>query len=116
MNFLRNATRGFSTSRVVKQITTFGDASKNPEKIIKEAKQAKQVKDIKTVKHVLHCSFKKNNTFITLTKVEMDKNWPANNPNTTFNEQVLYFLQLPEKIVISQSTGYLGFRKAQRGE
>lgn len=116
MNFLRNATRGFSTSRVVKQITTFGDAVKNPEKIIKEAKQAKQVKDIKTVKHVLHCSFKKNNTFITLTKVEMDKNWPANNPNTTFNEQVLYFLQLPEKIVISQSTGYLGFRKAQRGE
>lgn len=115
---LRSSIRAFSTSRLVKEgATTFGQAAENPGKLAKDAKAAsKQIKDIQTVKNVLHCNFKKNNTFLTLTKVQMDKNWPQNNPNTTFNEQVLYFLKLPQRIVLSQSTGYLGFRKAQRGE
>jgi small subunit ribosomal protein S11 len=46
----------------------------------------------------------------------MDTNWKNNNSNATFNEAVLYYLTLPQKLVLSQSTGYLGFRKAQRGE
>jgi small subunit ribosomal protein S11 len=116
--FIRGSFRSFSTSRFVKEsATTFGQAAENPGKLAKEAKNAnRQIKDIQTVKNVLHCNFKKNNTFLTLTKVQMDKNWPQTNPNTTFNEQVLYFLTLPQRIVLSQSTGYLGFRKAQRGE
>lgn len=115
---LRGFIRTFSTSKLVKEgATTFGQAAENPGKLAKDSKAAaKQIKDIQTVKNVLHCNFKKNNTFLTLTKVQMDKNWPQNNPNTTFNEQVLYFLKLPQRIVLSQSTGYLGFRKAQRGE
>lgn len=115
---VRGSLRAFSTSVSVKNtITTFGEAAQNPSKLSKEGKTAaKKIKDIQTVKNVLHCHFKKNNTFLTLTKVQMDKNHAANHPNESFNEKVLYFLTLPQRIVISQSTGYLGFRKAQRGE
>lgn len=118
VQLVRTTVRTFSTTRVSKDaVTTFGEAAKNPSKLNKDAKGTnKQIKDIQTVKHVLHCNFKKNNTFLTLTKVQMDKNWPVNNPASSFNEKVLYFLTLPQNIVISQSTGYLGFRKAQRGE
>lgn len=114
----RGSVRAFSTSGAAKNtITTFGEAAKNPSKLNRESKAAtKKIKDIQTVKNVLHCNFKKNNTFLTLTKVQMDKNYPANHPGESFNEKVLYFLTLPQRIVISQSTGYLGFRKAQRGE
>lgn len=116
----RNSLRLFSTTRVSKNtITTFGEAAQNPSKLNKSSKSntsGKKIKDIQTVKNVLHCNFKKNNTFLTLTKVQMDKNYSINNPQLSFNEKVLYYLTLPQKIVISQSTGYLGFRKAQRGE
>ncbi|KAG0672699.1 hypothetical protein C6P40_002790 [Pichia californica] len=116
----RNTVRLFSTTSVSKNtITTFGDAAKNPSKLNKTSKSAssvKKIKDIQTIKNVLHCNFKKNNTFLTLTKVQMDKNHSINNPQLSFNEKVLYYLTLPQKITISQSTGYLGFRKAQRGE
>lgn len=114
----RTSIRNFSTSQVRKEITTFGEATQNPSKLKKETKASagKKIKDIETVKHVLHCNFKKNNTFLTLTKVEMDNNFTVNNPQLSYNEKVLYYLTLPQKIVLSQSTGYLGFRKAQRGE
>lgn len=117
-NNLRGTIRTFATCRVARNAaTTFGEAAKNPGKLNKEgSKTTRQIKDIQTVKNVLHCNFKKNNTFLTLTKVQMDKNWPANNEAASFNEKVLYFLTLPQRIVLSQSTGYLGFRKAQRGE
>lgn len=116
-NWAHKAVRAFSSSAAAKNAaTTFGDAVKNPAKAVKEAKNAKQIKDIHTIKNVLHCNFKKNNTFLTLTRVQMDKNQHLNNPNATFNEKVLYYLTLPQRICLSQSTGYLGFRKAQRGE
>ncbi|VEU21316.1 DEKNAAC102631 [Brettanomyces naardenensis] len=64
----------------------------------------------------MHCKFRKNNTFLTLTKVDVDMNHEHNHPNESFNEKVLYYLTLPQKVVLSQSTGFIGFRKAQRGE
>ncbi|TID29572.1 hypothetical protein CANINC_001846 [Pichia inconspicua] len=113
-NWVRGAVRNFSSSSVSRNAaTTFGEAVKNPAKV---AKNTKQVKDIQTVKNVLHCNFKKNNTFLTLTRVQMDRNWHLNNSNASFNDKVLYYLTLPQRISLSQSTGYLGFRKAQRGE
>lgn len=113
-NWTRGVVRSFSSSSFVRNsATTFGEAVKNP---AKATRSTKQVKDIQTVKNVLHCNFKKNNTFLTLTRVQMDRNWHLNNANASFNDKVLYYLTLPQRISLSQSTGYLGFRKAQRGE
>jgi small subunit ribosomal protein S11 len=118
-NFLsatRGSVRQFSTFPALKNAApTFGEAVKNPSKL-NANKPTKAKKEIVTVKNVLHCNFLKNNTFLTLTRVQMDTNWKNNNSNATFNEAVLYYLTLPQKLVLSQSTGYLGFRKAQRGE
>lgn len=109
--------RNFSTSSIIRNATTFGEvANNNSTKSNNKKNSIKQVKDIVTIKNILHCNFKKNNTFLTLTRVEMDKNFQETNSKLSFNEQVLYYLTLPQKISISQSTGYLGFRKAQRGE
>lgn len=114
---LRLGLRNFSTSSIIRNATTFGEvANNNSTKSNNKKNSIKQVKDIVTIKNILHCNFKKNNTFLTLTRVEMDKNFQETNSKLSFNEQVLYYLSLPQKISISQSTGYLGFRKAQRGE
>ncbi|GMG21508.1 unnamed protein product [Ambrosiozyma monospora] len=86
----------------------------NPLSTIK--KQQKKISSYVTLKYVLHCKFKKNNTFLTLTKVQMDENFEHNNPDLSYNDKVLYYLTLPQKVVYSQSTGAVGFRKAQRGE
>lgn len=116
-NWTRGAVRAFSSSAATRNAaTTFGEAVNNPAKAVRGGNNSKQIKDIQTVKNVLHCSFMKNNTFLTLTRVQMDKNYSVNNPSATFNEKVLYYLTLPQRITLSQSTGYLGFRKAQRGE
>lgn len=107
--------RLFSSSRSIWNTATFGSAL-NKKSSNSNTGNLKKVTDIVTVKNVLHCNFKKNNTFLTLTRVRMDKNWPKNHPEASFNEKVLYFLTLPQTLVLSQATGYLGFRKAQRGE
>ncbi|ODV85191.1 hypothetical protein CANARDRAFT_28485 [[Candida] arabinofermentans NRRL YB-2248] len=106
------------------QQSTFGSAlsQKNNNIIHGQSKQSnsnksvKKIRNMKTLKHVLHCRFRKNNTYITLNKVEMDLNYEANHPELTYNEKVLYYLTLPQKVLVSQSTGCLGFRKSQRGE
>lgn len=112
--FSRNFTRFFNKA-VLKQAAgpTFGEAQLNPSIL---ATKQKVLSDIQIFKYVLHARFNKNNTFLTLTRVEGDKNHHKLNPQLPFNEQVLYYLTLPQRITLSQSTGYLGFRKAQRGE
>jgi len=113
----RGSFRSFCTSSISRNATTtFGEVAANSSKLNSKKAPTKQIKEIVTVKNVLHCHFKKNNTFLTLTRVEMDKRWQENNPNASFNDSVLYYLTLPQRIALSQSTGYLGFRKAQRGE
>lgn len=44
-----------------------------------------------------------------------DKNF-RKNKGLSYNDTMLYYLNLPEKVRISISTGCLGFRKAARGE
>ncbi|ODV98213.1 hypothetical protein PACTADRAFT_48010, partial [Pachysolen tannophilus NRRL Y-2460] len=68
------------------------------------------------VKYILHCTFAKNNTHMTLAAVVEDKNFEKNNPQLSHKDKTLYYLQLPQKVKISLSTGCVGFRKAQRGE
>jgi len=111
-------TRNILAGTEIEHGDTFGSAlqaGRHGAKINNQQRLKKGV-NMKVLKHVLHCKFRKNNTFLTLTKVGMDMNHEHNNPEESFNEKVLYYLTLPEKVILSQSTGYLGFRKAQRGE
>ncbi|CAI4035824.1 hypothetical protein SMKI_14G0310 [Saccharomyces mikatae IFO 1815] len=67
------------------------------------------------VKYILHGKFTKNNTHLTFSSVMEDKNFHKNK-GLTYNDTMLYYLNLPQKVRISLSTGCLGFRKAARGE
>ena len=67
------------------------------------------------VKYILHGKFTKNNTHLTFSSVVEDKNFHKNK-GLTYNDTMLYYLNLPQKVKISLSTGCLGFRKAARGE
>lgn len=67
-------------------------------------------------KYTLHCNFGKNNTHMTLTAEIEDLNFLERKANLTYNQKVLYYLTLPQKVVLSHATGHFGFRKAQRGE
>ncbi|CAI1663865.1 hypothetical protein SEUBUCD646_0N00340 [Saccharomyces eubayanus] len=67
------------------------------------------------VKYILHGKFTKNNTHLTFSSVMEDKNF-RKNKGLSYNDTMLYYLNLPEKVRISISTGCLGFRKAARGE
>ncbi|SCV00764.1 LAMI_0G07162g1_1 [Lachancea mirantina] len=69
-----------------------------------------------TVKYVLNCLFTKNNTHFTYSAVVEDLNFLRNNPEASYNDKFLYYLQLPQKVKFRVSTGNLGFRKAARGE
>lgn len=67
-------------------------------------------------KYVLYGSFTRNNTHLTLTAITEDINYLNRNPNLTYNDQVLYYVHLPQKVKISLSGGNVGFRKSARGE
>ncbi|CCD22776.1 mitochondrial 37S ribosomal protein uS11m NDAI_0A06220 [Naumovozyma dairenensis CBS 421] len=71
---------------------------------------------INTIKYVLSCRFTKNNTHITYSAVVEDTAFQKKNPNLSYNEMVLYYMKLPQKVKFAISTGCLGFRKAARGE
>ncbi|QOU21268.1 hypothetical protein BRETT_000989 [Brettanomyces bruxellensis] len=115
---IAKASRSLRTGFRAEHGDTFGSALKvdNYNTKIKRQPQLRKETNTKVLKHILHCKFRKNNTFLTLTNVEVDMNYEHNHPEKSFNEKVLYYLTLPERVILSQSTGYLGFRKAQRGE
>lgn len=64
----------------------------------------------------LYATFNKHNTLLTFVAVEEDPNFLEKNPDLSYTEQVLYYLQLPHHPKIHVSAGQLGFRKAQRQE
>lgn len=67
-------------------------------------------------KYILYCNFTKNNTHFTLSAVVEDLDFEKKNPQLSFNEKVLYYHRLPQKVKVAISTGQLGFRKSARGE
>ncbi|ONH69082.1 hypothetical protein BON22_1179 [Cyberlindnera fabianii] len=67
-------------------------------------------------KYILYCNFTKNNTHLTLTALTEDPHYLQKNPNLSYNEKVLYYYRLPQKVKLSVSSGQLGFRKSARGE
>ncbi|ODQ79923.1 hypothetical protein BABINDRAFT_161589 [Babjeviella inositovora NRRL Y-12698] len=53
---------------------------------------------------------------MTLTAEIEDLNFLERKAGLTYNQKVLYYLTLQEKVVMSHATGHFGFRKSQRGE
>lgn len=78
------------------------------------SKQAKV--NEKIVYWKLYSTFNRHNTRCTLVAVVEDLNFMENNPDLSYNEKVLYYLQLPHKVKYSVTAGQLGFRKSQRQE
>lgn len=68
------------------------------------------------MKNILYCNFGKNNTHLALVSVVEDQNFLVNNQDLTYNQKVLYYLRLPQKLRMHLSAGNVGFRKAARGE
>ncbi|KAI5963081.1 uncharacterized protein KGF55_002873 [Candida pseudojiufengensis] len=64
----------------------------------------------------LYATFNRHNTRCTLVAVVEDLNFLKSNENLSYNEKVLYYLQLPHKVKYSITAGQLGFRKSQRQE
>lgn len=74
-------------------------------------------KDVnKVVMWKLYGTFNRHNTLLTMVAVEEDPNFLQKNPDISYSESVLYYLQLPHHPKIHVSAGQLGFRKAQRSE
>lgn len=64
----------------------------------------------------IYGNFHRHNTLLTLVAVVEDPNFIEKNPHLSYNEQVLYYLQLPHHAKLHVTAGQLGFRKAQRAE
>ena len=78
--------------------------------------KSKKVKNEKVVLWKMYGTFNRHNTHISLVAVVEDLNFLQNNPDLSYNEQVLYYLRLPHQQKVHVSAGQLGFRKAQRQE
>lgn len=73
-------------------------------------------KNERTVMWKMYCHFNKHNTLLTLVRVYEDLDFMEKNAHLSYNEKVLYYLQLPHQTKLHVSAGQLGFRKAQRSE
>lgn len=73
-------------------------------------------KNEKIVLWKLYGSFHRHNTLLSLVAVVEDQDFMEKNDHLTYNDKVLYYLQLPHHTKVHVSAGQLGFRKAQRSE
>lgn len=64
----------------------------------------------------LYGNFHRHNTLLSLVAVVEDLDFMEKNPDLSYNDKVLYYLQLPHQLKLHVSAGQLGFRKAQRAE
>lgn len=64
----------------------------------------------------LYGNFHRHNTLLSLVAVVEDLDFMEKNPDLSYNDKVLYYLQLPHHLKVHVSAGQLGFRKAQRAE
>ena len=64
----------------------------------------------------LYGSFHRHNTLLSMAAVVEDLDFMEKNDHLTYNEKVLYYMQLPHHVKLHVSAGQLGFRKAQRAE
>ncbi len=68
------------------------------------------------VKYIIRATFNKCNTHLGISAVEEIPNFEEAHPEMSFNDKVLYYLKLPQKLKYHISSGHLGFRaKAKKG-
>lgn len=72
--------------------------------------------NLKVVLWKIYAHFHSHNTICTFVAVTEDPDFLKNNPNLTYNQQVLYYMRLPHYPKIHLSAGMLGFRKSHRAE
>lgn len=108
-------TRPFTTSPIISNIQT---PSTQTSEIITEKKNKnnKNQANEKIVYWKLYATFNRHNTRCTLVAVVEDLDFLEKNKDMPYNDQVLYYLQLPHKVKYSITAGNLGFRKSQRQE
>lgn len=110
---LRPFTNGFRSLHTTNQTLI------NPTKLVNAFKNQSNLKfkdSNKIVLWKLYGTFNRHNTLLTMVAVEEDTNYLQKNPDLSYSEQVLYYLQLPHHPKLHVSAGQLGFRKAQRAE
>lgn len=72
--------------------------------------------NLKVVLWKLYAHFQPHNTICTFVAVCEDPDFIKNNPNLSYNQQVLYYMKLPHYPKIHLSAGMLGFRKSHRAD
>ncbi|CAK9440152.1 uncharacterized protein LODBEIA_P42520 [Lodderomyces beijingensis] len=88
----------------------------SPASAFSSSKPTKAQANEKVVLWKLYARFNRHNTRCTLVAVVEDLNFMQNNQHLSYNDQVLYYLQLPHKVKYNVSAGMLGFKKSQRQE
>lgn len=73
-------------------------------------------KNLKTVGWKMYAYFHRHNTVCLLVEVVEDLDFMKKNQHLSYNEKVLYYMQLPHHPKLHITAGQLGFRKAQRQE
>lgn len=108
--------RSFTTSPMISNVQSPSVTTKASESLVnKKTRSNKQVNE-KIVYWKLYATFNKHNTRCTLVAVVEDLDFLEKNKDMPYNDQVLYYLQLPHKVKYSVTAGNLGFRKSQRQE
>lgn len=70
----------------------------------------------KVVMWKMYATFHRHNTLLSFVAVVEDLDFMKKNEHLTYNEKVLYYMQLPHQVKLHVSAGMLGFRKANRAE
>lgn len=70
----------------------------------------------KVVAWKLYATFHRHNTLCSLSAVVEDLDFMKNNSHLSYNEKVLYYMNLPHHTKAFVSAGMLGFRKGNRAE
>ncbi|QBM90657.1 small subunit ribosomal protein S11 [Metschnikowia aff. pulcherrima] len=73
-------------------------------------------KNERVVMWKLYASFHRHNTHCSFVAVVEDLDFLKKNEDLSYNEKVLYYMQLPHHIKLHYSAGMLGFRKSNRAE
>ncbi|KAK6203350.1 uncharacterized protein RJT21DRAFT_119488 [Scheffersomyces amazonensis] len=115
-----------STSSILKNVTSETSNSSNINNIdlsrVRDFKFRSTKVNIETRKNErvvlwkMYAIFHRHNTLASLVAVVEDLDFIDKNKNLSYNDKVLYYLQLPHHTRLHVSAGQLGFRKAQRAE
>lgn len=102
-----------------KWLSTSSQASAVARNSVDSALKSKSVSsrvNEKIVMWKIYATFHRHNTLCSLVAVVEDLDFMKKNEHLTYNEKVLYYMQLPHQVKLHVSAGMLGFRKAHRAE